>query len=150
MALADDGRGTREFEKFVADGSGDTSIRVTTTTSITTAASSTSSTVNNNSGAASVNLTETDVEGKSRIGIQIFNTGSGSSRNATFKVYGTLKSSPSTVGGSNWTQIGDDISVDAATSAYRAISTTPVKSIGITGITGSGDTSLCDIYIMAD
>ena len=77
-------RGGREYDKFVADGSGDTSIRVKTTTSITTAASSTSSTVNNNSGAASVNLTETDVEGKSRIGIQIFNTGSGSSRNATF------------------------------------------------------------------
>lgn len=149
MALKEN-RGGREYDKFVADGSGDTSIRVTTTTSITTAASSTSSTVNNNSGSASVNLTETDVEGKSRIGIQIFNTGSGSSRNATFKVYGTLKSSPSTVGGSNWTQIGDDISVDAATSAYRAISTTPVKSIGITGITGSGDTSTCDIYIMAD
>ena len=147
-----DSRGGREYDKFVADGSGDTSLRVTTTTAVTTSASNTSSAVANNSGSASVNLTETDVEGKSRIGIQIFNTGSASTnQNATFKVYGTLKSSPGTVGGSNWTQIGDDIAVTYNTSAYKAISTTPVKALGITGQTGhSTQTSTCDIYLMAD
>ena len=152
MALKDS-RGGREFDKFVADGSGDTSMRVTTTTAVTTSASNTTATVEDTLAAsASVVLTETDVEGKSRIGIQIFNTGSSNSnQNATFKVYGTLKSSPGTVGGSNWTQIGDDIAVTYNTSAYKAISTTPVKALGITGQTGhSTQTSTCDIYLMAD
>ena len=67
MAL-NDNRGSREFDKFVADGSGDTSLRVTTTTSVTTSASNTTATVEDTSAAsASVVLTETDVEGKSNI-----------------------------------------------------------------------------------
>ena len=153
MVLANDTRGKREYDKFVADGSGDTSLRVTTTTAVTTAVSNTSATVEDTSAAsASVVLTETDVEGKSRIGIQIFNTGSASTdQNATFKVYGTLKTSPGTVGGSNWTQIGDDIAVIYNSSAYKAISTTPIKAVGITGQTGHATTtSTCDIYLMAD
>ena len=152
MALKDT-RGGREYAKFVADGSGDTSIRVTTTSSITTSTSNTTATVEDTSAAsASVVLTETDVEGKTRIGIQIFNTGSSNvNQNATFKVYGTLKSSPGTVGGAAWTQIGDDIAVVYNTSAYKAISTTPVKALGITGQTGhSTQTSTCDVYLMAD
>ena len=152
MALKDS-RGGREYDKFVADGSGDTAMRMSITSSTTTSASNTSATVEDTSAAsASVVLTETDVEGKSRIGIQIFNTGSSSTdQNATFKVYGTLKSSPGTVGGSDWTQIGDDISVIYNSSAYKAISTTPVKAVGITGQTGHATTtSTCDIYLMAD
>ena len=152
MALSDN-RGSREFDKFVADGSGNTSLRVTSTTSVTTSASSTSQTVEDTSAAsASVVLTATDVEGKSRIGIQIFNTGNDNDdQNATFKVYGTLKTSPGTVGGSNWTQIGDDIAVNRNSNAYKAISTTPIKSIGITGQTGHAtQTSTCDVFIMAD
>ena len=150
MALSSN-RSSREFDKFVADGSGNTSLRVTSTTSETTSASSTSQLVEDTTASASVVLTATDVEGKSRIGIQIFNTGSGSTRNSTFKVFGTLKTSPGTVGGSNWTQIGDDISVDASSNAYKAISTTPIKSIGITGQTvHASDTSTCDVFIMAD
>ena len=152
MALSDN-RGSREFDKFVADGSGNTSLRVTSTSSVTISASSTSQTVEDTSAAsASVVLTATDVEGKSRIGIQIFNTGSSNSnQNATFKVFGTLKTSPGTVGGSNWTQIGDDISVTYNSNAYKAISTTPIKSIGITGQTGhSSQESTSDVFIMAD
>tara|TARA_R100000234_G_scaffold84558_1_gene53714 strand:- start:825 stop:1280 length:456 start_codon:yes stop_codon:yes gene_type:complete len=151
MALSSN-RSSREFDKFVADGSGNTSLRVTSTTSETTSASSTSQTVEDTSASASVVLTATDVEGKSRIGIQIFNTGSSNAnQNATFKVFGTLKASPGTVGGSNWTQIGDDISVTYNSNAYKAISTTPIKSIGITGQTGhSTQTSTCDVFIMAD
>ena len=152
MAL-NSSRGAREYNKFVADGSGDTSLRVTTTTAVTTAVSNTSATVEDTSAAsASVVLTETDVEGKSRMGIQIFNTGSASTdQNATFKVYGTLKTSPGTVGGSDWTQIGDDIAVIYNSSAYKAISTTPIKAVGITGQTGHATTtSTCDIYLMAD
>ena len=54
----------------------------------------------------------TDDEGKERIGVQIFNTGTSSSPNtqdATYKVWGSLITTPGTVGGANWTQIGDDI-----------------------------------------
>ena len=152
MALSSN-RSSREFDKFVADGSGNTSLRVTSTTSETTSASSTSQTVEDTSAASpSVVLTATDVEGKSRIGIQIFNTGNDNDdQNATFKVYGTLKTSPGTVGGSNWTQIGDDIAVNRNSNAYKAISTTPIKSIGITGQTGHAtQTSTCDVFIMAD
>tara|TARA_R100000458_G_C8162287_1_gene165870 strand:+ start:258 stop:716 length:459 start_codon:yes stop_codon:yes gene_type:complete len=152
MALSDN-RGSREFDKFIADGSGNTSLRVTSTTSVTTSASTTTATVEDTSAAsATVVLAETDVEGKSRIGIQIFNTGSSNSnQNATFKVYGTLKSSPGTVGGSDWTQIGDDIAVTYNTSAYKAISTTPIKSVGITGQTGhSTQTTSSVVYLMAD
>ena len=152
MALSDN-RGSREFDKFVADGSGNTSLRVTSTSSVTISASSASQTVEDTSAAsASVVLTATDVEGKSRIGIQIFNTGNtNNDQNATFKVFGTLKTSPGTVGGSDWTQIGDDIAVNRNTNAYKAISTTPIKSIGITGQTGHAtQTSTCDVFIMAD
>ena len=152
MALSSN-RSSREFDKFVADGSGNTSLRVTSTSSVTISASSTSQTVEDTSAAsASVVLTATDVEGKSRIGIQIFNTGNtNNDQNATFKVFGTLKTSPGTVGGSDWTQIGDDIDVNRNTNAYKAISTTPIKSIGITGQTGHAtQTSTCDVFIMAD
>ena len=152
MALKDT-RGGREFDKFVADGSGDASIRVTTTSSVTTSASNSGATVDDTSAAAaSVVLTAQNVEGKERIGIQIFNKGSGSTRNSTFKVYGSLVAEPNvSIPTSDWTQIGDDISVDASSSAYKAISTTPVKFIGITGQTvHASDTSTCDVYIMAD
>jgi len=152
MALREN-RGSREFDKFVADGSGDTSLRVTTTTAVTTSASASGATVEDTSAAsASVVLAKTDVEGKSRIGIQIFNKGSGSTRNSTFKVYGSLVAEPNaSIPTSDWTQIGDDISVDASSSAYKAISTTPVKFIGITGQTvHASDVSTCDIYLMAD
>ena len=152
MALKDS-RGGREYDKFVADGSGDTAMRMSITSSTTTSASNTTATVEDTSAAsASVVLTETDVEGKGRIGIQIFNTGNSSTdQNATFKVYGTLKTSPGTVGGAAWTQIGDDIAVVYNTSAYKAISTTPIKAVGITGQTGHATTtSTCDIYLMAD
>jgi hypothetical protein len=156
MALKD-GRSGREYDKFVADGSGDTSLRVTTTTSVTTSASNTSQAVATGNATASpktggtVILTEQDVAGKERIGIQIFNTGTGSAADKLMacKVYGSLKTSPGTVGGSDWTQIGDDIAVVMASSTYKAIATTPVKSIGIWGCTVT-TASTTDVYIMAD
>ena len=80
-------------------------------------------------------LDSTSVEGKSRISVQIFNTGdTGDTQNAVYKVYGSLLTTPGTVGGSNWTQIGDDIQVARAANAYKAISTTPIKFIGITDV----------------
>ena len=143
-------RGGREYDKFVADGSGDTSIRVTSTTAVTTSASAATVTVAATSGNGTEILGATDVEGKSRMGIQFFNvTASG---DYTFKVWGSLVSSPGSVGGANWTQIGDDIAVAASTpNAYKAISTTPIKSVGVTCYkTGGAGTQTATVYLMAD
>jgi len=167
MALSDN-RGSREFDKFVADGSGETSLRVSTTSSSTTSATAGSGSAS--AGAASgtgtatatsetVILDSTSVEGKSRISVQIFNTGdTATTQNAVYKVYGSLLTTPGTVGGTNWTQIGDDIQVARATNAYKAISTTPIKYIGITGESkgadfadgGSPAATTTNIYLMAD
>ena len=53
------------------------------------------------------------------------------------KVWGSLKDSPSTVGGSDWTQIGDDISVGTSSNALKAISTTPIRWLSVNA-TGNG------------
>lgn len=166
MALSDN-RGSREFDKFIADGSGDASVRVTSTSSVTTTATagegSTTSgfatgtgTTTPTSGQTLI-LAATDVEGKSRISLQIFNTGTSSDPNtqdAVYKVWGSLITTPGTVGGANWTQIGDDISIAEASNSYKAISTTPIKNISVTGhATGSAGTDAAtttNIYLMAD
>ena len=161
-------RGGREYDKFVADGSGDTAMRVSTTSSSTTSA--TAGTGSATAGAASGTgvatatseteiLASTDVEGKSRIGIQIFNTGdTATTQNAIYKVYGSLVTTPGTAAGTNWTQIGDDIQVARATNAYKAIATTPIKNISITGESKGADfadggtpiATTTNIYLMAD
>jgi len=70
-----------------------------------------------------------------RYSIQIFN-GDGSVVGVA-KVWGSLKDSPSTVGGSDWTQIGDDISVGTSSNALKAISTTPIRWLSVNA-TGNG------------
>ena len=150
MAL-NDNRGSREFDKFVADGSGNASVRVTSTSSVTTTATagsgSTTSGFATGTGTATPTsgqtaiLAATDVEGKSRISLQIFNTGTSTSPNtqdAVYKVWGSLITTPGTVGGANWTQIGDDIEIEEASNAYKAISTTPIKSLAVTCTIASG------------
>ena len=167
MALRDN-RGGREFDKFVADGSGDTALRTTSSSSVTTSATAGSGSTTSghaaNTGVSTTTsetsiLAATDVEGKSRIGIQIFNTGNtGTTQNATYKVYGSLVTTPGTVGGANWTQIGDDIQIVNSTNAYKAIATTPIKNISITGESKGADfadggtpvTTFTNIYLMAD
>ena len=169
MALKDS-RGGREYDKFIADGSGDASIRVTSTSAVTTSATagtgSTTSGFATGTGTATPTggqtqlLAATSVEGKERIGIQIFNTGTASSPNtqdATYKVWGSLITTPGTVGGANWTQIGDDINIEEASNAYKAIATTPIKNIGVTGQSidwnsagGTQAATTTNIYIMAD
>ena len=169
MALKDS-RGGREYDKFVADASGDTAMRVSTTSSTTTEATSSGASTTAGyttdtgvltpiSGYTEL-LAATGVEGKERIGIQIFNTGAAASPNtqdATYKVWGSLVETPGLVAGGNWTQIGDNINVEEATSAYRAIATTPIKNIAITGISidwnsagGTQANTKTNIYIMAD
>ena len=166
MALRDT-RGGREFDKFVADASGDASVRVTSTSSVTASTTvetglggSTAGTGTVTGTSETIILGATDVEGKSRIGIQIFNTGADVEMGATYKVYGSLRDSAPTnpPGGSDWTQIGDNINISRASNAYKAISTTPMKFISITGeatdvdFLSDGDetATTTNIYLMAD
>ena len=169
MALKDS-RGGREYDKFVADGSGDTTLRTTASASVTTSTTSEDGGASTSSGYASGSgetiATEADtdmtssfsVEGKDRVGIQMFNTGNaGVTQNSIFKVWGTLLTTPGTTGGGNWTQIGDDIQVARATNSYKAIATTPIKYIVVTARSrgelyeGTGAVpSTGNVYIMAD
>ena len=160
MALKDS-RGGREYDKFVADSGGDTALRTTSTSSVTTVtvSSGASTTVPSSGGVSTpsggvilIGMGSADdenvvVAGKNRIGIQIYNTGGFT---ATFKVWGNLVSgSTGNVGITNYTQIGDDIVIADGASAYRAISTTPIYNIGVTGI-ATGTATTANVYIMAD
>ena len=160
MALKDT-RGRREYDKFVADTSGDTALRVTSTSAVTAVTvSSGASTTTPSSGGVSTTSSgviligkgsaadeNVVVAGKNRIGINIFNT---TGNAATYKVWGNLVAgSTGDVAITNYTQIGDDIVVAGNTSAYRAISTTPIYNIGVTGAAAS-TTTTSNVYIMAD
>ena len=81
-----------------------------------------------------------------RFAIQIFNS-SGSVSNV-IKVYGSLKDEPGTEGDSDWTQIGDDISVGTSSNALKAISTTALKHLCVraTGNTSSAATITVIVY----
>jgi hypothetical protein len=70
-----------------------------------------------------------------RYAIQIFN--SDGSVAGTVKVFGSLKDSPGSEGGSDWTQVGDDISVGTSSNALKAISTTPIRHLCVRA-TGNG------------
>ena len=78
-----------------------------------------------------------------RYSIQIFN--SDGSVVGVAKVWGSLKDSPGAVGGSDWTQIGDDISVGTSSSALKAISTTPIRWLSVNA-TGNGADLPCLVY----
>ena len=78
-----------------------------------------------------------------RYSIQIFN-GDGSVVGVA-KVWASLKDSPGAVGGSDWTQVGDDISVATSSNALKAISTTPVRWLSVNA-TGNGADLTCLVY----
>ena len=78
-----------------------------------------------------------------RYAVQIFN--SDGSVVGVAKVYGSLKDTPSTEGGSDWTQIGDDISIATSSNALKAISTTPIRHLCVRA-TGNGADLTVVIY----
>jgi hypothetical protein len=168
MAL-NDSRGKREYDKFLADSSGDTALRVTATSSVLVTADTSSGAITvagathvTADSAEKVLMAATDVSGKARIGLQVWNLGAASSthRDLKVRVWGTLKAAADygSVPGVGWTQIGDDIDLNAASgsdaSAYRAIATTPIKYVAVTAyLDGAGGGPLdttADCYIMAD
>ena len=97
-------------------------------------------------GAESTVLEKFDCALFNRYAIQVFNS-SGSVSNV-IKVYGSLKDSPGSEGGSDWTQIGDDISVGTSSNALKAISTTPIRHLCVraTGNTSSAATITVIVY----
>ena len=171
MALKDS-RGGREYDKFVADSSGDTAMRVMTTTSATVEASSTGGIAGTNGGSTieqeasepnpenpgTTILGATSVEGASRVGLQFFNIGGGTTPTLTFKVWGSLVTGPgdpetAPAGGTMWTQIGDNITVGTAQpNAYKAISTTPIKSLAVTCTRDTSENSgdKAAVFLLAD
>ena len=78
-----------------------------------------------------------------RYSVQIRNTDG--SVAGTAKVYGSLVNSPSTEGGTDWVQIGDDITVGTSSAALKAISTTPLRWLCIRA-TGNGADLTCYVY----
>ena len=145
MALKDT-RGGREYDKFLADGSGETGIRVITGAHETIETSGTA-TISSTSTPGAVVLAAVDVTGKQRIGLQFINAGSVT---ATFKVFGSLLASPGTYDAAKYTQIGDDIEVTAANdTAYKAIATTPLKHVLIHAFVASSSAALT-VYLAAD
>ena len=159
MALKDS-RGGREYDKFVADSSGDTAMRVSSTSHATSEATSTggidspitvTETVSTNVGTTI--LAATTVEGKERIGLQFFNVNGAT--NVTFKVWGSLVDEPGVplkpAASSVWSQIGDDIEViTTAFNTYKAISTTPMKSVAVTAVKDGGGATTAAVHLLAD
>jgi hypothetical protein len=79
-----------------------------------------------------------------RYAIQIFNTDATA---ATVKVFGSLKDEPGTEGGSDWTQVGDDIAVGGNSNALKAISTTALKHLCVRA---EGETAALTVIVYAE
>ena len=87
-------------------------------------------------------LDKCDVSLYNRYAIQIFNT---DATDGTVKVYGSLKDAPGSEGGVDWTQIGDDITVDS--NALKAISTTPIRHLCVRA---TGETAALTVIVYAE
>tara|TARA_R100000234_G_C4844582_1_gene112552 strand:- start:84 stop:482 length:399 start_codon:yes stop_codon:yes gene_type:complete len=88
------------------------------------------------SGSAAVVLDSIDATAFERATIQIRNEGEGAT--ITAKVFGSLFDAAGTVGGSNWTQIGDDIEITNDSNAMKSIATTGLRKLGVTMTIASG------------
>lgn len=94
-------------------------------------------------GSATTMLDQIDVSLYNRLSIQIYN--SDGSVVGVAKVWGSLKDDPGTEGGSDWTQLGDDISVGTSSNALKVLSTTPMRWLSINA-TGNGADLLVYVY----
>tara|TARA_R100001082_G_scaffold25702_1_gene12716 strand:+ start:256 stop:660 length:405 start_codon:yes stop_codon:yes gene_type:complete len=90
------------------------------------------------SGSAAVAISEIDATAYERATIQIRHGVDSGTATITAKVYGSLFDAAGTVGGANWTQIGDDIEITNASSAMKSIATTGLRKLGVTMTIASG------------
>ena len=78
-------------------------------------------------------ISPVDVKNEDRLSFQFINKDSTGTNIDVIKVWGRLATTSGTLGGaSEWTQIGDDISVSGSTSSLKAISTTGLYWCGVT------------------
>ena len=92
------------------------------------------------SGSAAVAISEIDATVYERATLQIKHGVDSGTATITAKVYGSLFDAAGTVGGANWTQIGDDITITNATSAMKSIATTGLRNLGVTMTVAGGGT----------
>ena len=164
MALKDT-RGSREYDKFVADATGDTAIRtqstVSTTVETTGGTIASPVTISATSGVGTEVLGPTSVAGHDRMSLQFFWVAIAAGTTMTFKVWGSLFTGaedpvPTIAAGTKWTQIGDDVVVSStgtsagSFNAFKAISTTPLEYISVTCVSGSGTSNTVAVYMLAD
>jgi len=71
----------------------------------------------------------TGVKMVDRISFQFINSGAAKQ---DVKVYGTLDTGLSTLGGSRWSQIGDTITVSGTSASLKSVSTTGLMFVGVT------------------
>ena len=90
------------------------------------------------SGSAAVAISEIDATVYERATLQIKHGVDSGTATITAKVWGSLFDEAGTVGTSNWTQIGDDITITNATSAMKSIATTGLRNLGVTMTIASG------------
>tara|TARA_R110002073_G_scaffold316526_2_gene489450 strand:- start:242 stop:646 length:405 start_codon:yes stop_codon:yes gene_type:complete len=90
------------------------------------------------SGSAAVAISEIDATVYERATLQIKHGVDSGTATITAKVWGSLFDAAGTVGGANWTQIGDDITIANATSAMKSIATTGLRNLGVTMTIASG------------
>ena len=64
------------------------------------------------------------------------------------KVYGTLDTGTSTLGGSRWSQIGDTITVSASTASLKSISTTGLMFLGVTASGAAAGSRLLEYNLL--
>ena len=98
------------------------------------------------SGSAAVAISEIDATAYERATIQIRHGVDSGTATITAKVYGSLFDAAGTVGGANWTQIGDDIEITNASSAMKSIATTGLRKLGVTMTIASGTPNITAEY----
>ena len=85
-----------------------------------------------------------DVQMVERITMQFVNLAAGAHK---VKVYGTCRKGAGTVGGTDWTQIGDTVDVGATSSSIKSISTTGLISFAATASGTNGQAMAYDAVL---
>ena len=89
-------------------------------------------------------IPRTDVKMAERITMQFVNEAAGAHK---VKVFGTCRNGAGTVGGTDWTQIGDTIDVSATSSSIKSISTTGLVSFAATASGTNGQAMAYDAVL---
>ena len=87
----------------------------------------------------------TGVQMVERLSFQFINSGAAKQ---DVKVYGTLDTGVSTLGGSRWSQIGDTITVSSSTASLKSISTTGLMFVGVTASGAAAGSRLLDYNML--